>query len=392
MTNQGWTIAIDALPLTERLTGVGHYTVELAKALALAEPSCSVELLYPSTYPGVETDGFCGNRPLNLNLKRVPVGVVGKHWWSFGLPHYLKSEQRAGRGFTVFHGTNFDVPLRRPCATVLTIHDLSQLLHAQTHERRRVRRARRRLPLMARVADAIVTPTEAVRSEVCDVLKVDRTKVVAVPEAARSNFYPATAEEICAVRNRLRLPDKFILTVGTLEPRKNLQVLIEAFEQIGTSGYEDLQLVIVGGKGWLTSDIFERIGLSQLKDRISLMDYLHDDDLRAVYSTCAIFVSSSLYEGFGLPPLEAMACGAPVVASRISAHQEILNDAAQLFDPTNPTELAECLRSLMANDAQREALALAGQRRAAAFSWAQTARKTLEVYEQAYRRFNSRER
>jgi len=383
---------MDALPLTERLTGVGHYTVELARALALEEPAFRYELLYPSTYPEVQTNGFFGNAPANLLLKRVPVGAIGKHWWSFGLPRYLRSEQAAGRSFRVFHGTNFDVPLRRRCATVLTIHDLSQLLLAQTHERRRVSRARRRLPLMARLADAIITPTEAVRSEVCEVLKVAEAKVVAVPEAARSSFYPATAEQICAARKRLGLTDKFILTVGTLEPRKNLQVLVEAFEQVAANGSENLQLVIAGGKGWLSGDIFKRIAASQLKDRILLTDYLHDDDLRTLYSACSIFVYPSLYEGFGLPPLEAMACAAPVVASRISAHQETLGDAAQLFEPASPSELAECLRALMANDAQREALAVAGQSRAAAFSWAQTARQTLRVYEEAHNRFNSRKK
>jgi glycosyltransferase involved in cell wall biosynthesis len=387
MTNHPWKIGIDALPLTEPLTGVGHYTAELARALAATEPSFHYELLYPSTYPAIESDGLPENLPANLQLKRIPVGAIDKHWWSFGLPRYLKSENSSGRPFQVFHGTNFDVPLRRRCATVLTIHDLSQMLHPETHERRRVSRARRRLPLMTRVADAIITPSEGVRREVCDVLKIAAEKVFAVPEAARSTFFPATGEEICSVRSRLGLGENFILAVGTLEPRKNLKVLVEAFEQL--SGSENPQLVIAGGKGWLTGPIFERISNSKKRDRIVLTDYLHDDDLRGLYSACAVFIYPSLYEGFGLPPLEAMACGAPVIASDIPPHRETIGKAAKFFDPVNPTELAECVGSLISNDKERATLSLAGRRRAAEFHWEDTARHTLRVYEEAHRRFHS---
>ena len=392
MIDRPWKIGIDALPLTEPLTGVGHYTVELARALAAAEPSFRYELLYPSTYPAIESDYLPGTLPSNLQLKRIQVGAIDKHWWSFGLPRYLKFENSNGRAFEIFHGTNFDVPLRRRCATVLTIHDLSQVLHPETHERRRVNRARRRLPLMARVADAIITPTESVRSEVCDVLKVAAQKVFAIPEAARSSFYPATGEEICSVRSRLGAGENFILAVGTLEPRKNLKVLVEAFEQIVVGGPENLKLVIAGGKGWLTGPIFERISNSRQKDRIVLTDYLHDDNLRALYSACTVLVYPSLYEGFGLPPLEAMACGAAVIASGIPPHRETLGEAAQFFDPVDSSELARCIRSLISNDEERATLSVAGRRRAAEFRWDNTARQTLRVYEEANKRFHARKK
>src|SRR5712691_9301290 len=143
-------IGLDGLPLTSPKTGVGHYTFELALALARVEPSSGFEVLYPSSYPPIENPQ--GNPfPDNLKLNRVRVGPLGRHWWSTGLPAYIRRN-----GLNLFHGTNYDVPLWRRCATVLTIHDLSHLLHPETHKKRSVKRSHRRLPLMTRTADAII--------------------------------------------------------------------------------------------------------------------------------------------------------------------------------------------------------------------------------------------
>jgi hypothetical protein len=199
----GMYLGIDGLPLTTAKTGVGHYTYELARSLASLAPSSQIELVYPSTYPFIEPgEHDSASLSANLTFNRVRVGPLGTHWWSVGLPRYVRRNK-----LELFHGTNYDVPLWRRCATVLTIHDLSQLLHSETHEKRSVRRARRRLPQMARVADAIITPTESVRSDVCEVLRVSRDKVFAIPEAARTCFQPLAFAETVAVRNRLGVGD-----------------------------------------------------------------------------------------------------------------------------------------------------------------------------------------
>lgn len=377
-------IGLDGLPLTAAKTGVGHYTYELARALASAEPSGEFEILYPSTYATVRPDA--PNSPLlppNLKLNRVRVGPMGRHWWSAGLPRYIRRSH-----LELFHGTNYDVPLWRRCATVLTIHDLSQLLHPETHEKRRVSRARRRLPLMSRTADAIITPTESVRVDVCELLKVSPGKVFAIPEAARACFKPMSFAETADVRRRLGIGNEFLLTVGTLEPRKNLAVLISAFAELATERPENaIQLVIAGGRGWLSSPLFEAIQKSPVRDRIVLTDYLHDDELQALYSSCRAFVYPSIHEGFGLPPLEAMACGAAVIASRIPALEETTGAAALLFDPKSISELTGNILALIDNENARRELAAAGQRRAAEFSWDRTAQQTLQVYAEAVRRF-----
>lgn len=379
-------IGLDGLPLTAPKTGVGHYTFELARALASMQPSSVFEVIYPSTYPPIgPVEGENGAPPPgNLRLNRVRVGPLGRHWWSTGLPSYVRRSR-----LELFHGTNYDVPLWRQCATVLTIHDLSHFLHPETHEKRSVRRARRRLPLMARTADAIITPTESVRGEVCEKFKTSPEKVFAVPEAARASFRPQPFAATADVRRRLGIGNDFLLTVGTLEPRKNLSVLVSAFAEVTRArSQNNIQLVIAGGRGWLSGPLFETIKNSPARDCIVLTDYLHDDDLRALYSSCRAFIYPSVYEGFGLPPLEAMACGAPVIASRIASLQETTGGAALLFDPGSVGELTQNILGLLQDENARRELSTAGQRRAAKFSWERTARETLQVYVAAAKRFS----
>lgn len=375
-------IGLDGLPLTTPKTGVGHYTFELAKALAKLETESRFELLYPSTYPILSMPDTA-SIPANLRLKRVRIGVLGRYWWSAGLPRYIRRT-----AFDLFHGTNFDVPLWRKCATVLTIHDLSPLLHPETHTRRSVRRAHRRLPLMVRTADAIITPAETVRRELCEHLNVSPGKVFAIPEAARDCFQPLQFVDTQSVRLRLGVGDEFLLAVGTIEPRKNLAVLVSAFaEVIRARPPGALQLVIAGGAGWLSGPLFEAIRKSPVRDRILLTDYLHDEDLRALYASCRAFIYPSIYEGFGLPPLEAMACGAPVIVSRIPALTESTGGAAWSFDPQNHGELTEKILRLLSDENARQHLSIAGLQNASEFSWERTARLTWTVYEEAWRRF-----
>jgi glycosyltransferase involved in cell wall biosynthesis len=383
-------VGLDGLPLTQLKTGVGHYTFELASALPRAEPSSSFEIIYPSTYPAINfiDNGKGETPPHNLRLERVRVGLLGRHWWSLGLPRYVRRHN-----IELFHGTNYDVPLGWPCATVLTIHDLSQLLHPETHGKRSIRRARRRLPLMARAADAIITPTESVRREVCENLGIRGEKVLAIPEAARACFRPLAFVETADVRRRLGVGEDFLLAVGTLEPRKNLSLLVDAFEQITRERLRpNTQLVIAGGRGWLSGALLTAIEKSPARDRILLTDYLHDEDLRSLYASCRAFIYPSIYEGFGLPPLEAMACGAPVIASRIPALTEIAGNAALFFDPKSVDELTQRILELLDQERGenvRRAITAAGQQRVAEFSWERTAYQTLQVYIEAAKRFRT---
>lgn len=367
-------IGLDGYPLSEPRTGVGHYTLELALALAAANPADEFQLISPMAFHGSMSEV---QPPSNLSFVQAKSSSLRGHWWSVGLPVYAK---RAG--LDLFHGTNFELPLwNRRRRTVLTIHDLSALRYPELHRSRLVRRARLRLPVAARLASAIITPTAAVKEEVCAKLRLKPAKVQVIAEAPRTAFRPAHHEETLEVKSRLGIEDEFLLFVGTLEPRKNLLTLVAALDQILRHTSWRPQLVVAGGEGWLMEETFAFIKQSNVSEHLRLTGYLNDDELRALYSSCRAFIYPSLYEGFGLPPLEAMSCGAAVIASRIPALQETLGDNATLIDPLDVDGLASAIVDLLQNDEQRRTMAVAGLKHAEKFSWDKAARETHELYQ-----------
>src|SRR5712691_9115155 len=369
-------IGLDGFPLLTPRTGVGHYTFELARSLALLSPSDDFELVAPGPFPGAIIEDLRRNCPDNLRLVTVEGNSIRRRrWWAVCLPLYLRKAS-----LDLFHGTNYEVPLWNKRRSVLTIHDLSVLLHADKHEQHLVRRARRRLSVMARCASMIITPTESVKREVSERLKVDPEKIVVTPEAPRRDFQRMALEKAAETKQRLGIEDEFILFVGTVEPRKNLLTLVRAFDQILRQTSRRPQLVVVGAEGWLMDELFAFIKESAFGDRLRLTGYLDDDHLRALYSSCTVFVYPSIYEGFGLPPLEAMACGAPVFASNIATFQETLGSAAQLVEPNDVEALAASIVEVLDDEDLRRELSRRGLEQAAKFSWERTAQLTLEVY------------
>ncbi|HYG11912.1 MAG TPA: glycosyltransferase family 1 protein [Pyrinomonadaceae bacterium] len=371
-------IAIDGLPLAKPKTGIGHYTFELAHGLAALAPEHDFELVAHAPIEQAFEAAFdAAPPPANLHVVHAPANALSKRWWTIGLPLYVQR-----RGITLFHGTNYKVPLWNRCHTIVTIHDLSLLLHSHTHEEELVRRARLRLPATARMASKIITDSESVKREICEHLRIKPDKIAVVPLAPRRAFRPVAAAASAQARLRLGVADDFILFVGTVEPRKNLLTLVRAFEELTRRTNLSAQLVIAGQKGWLTEELFALVEQSGLSSRILFTGYISDEDLAALYSSCRVCVYPSLYEGFGLPPLEAMSCGAPVITSRIPVIMETVGDAAQLVEPTDVRGLADCIHGLWTSDAERRRLATDGIAHASRFTWERTARLTLDVYEE----------
>lgn len=380
-------IGFDGMALSQPLTGVGVYTLELARAMADLCPGDDLEVVSPDPYVfTLPTKADSNGWPANLSFVHARARLLDRCWWSVGLPRYL-----ARRPVDLFHGTNFELPFwlrpRRP--TVVTVHDLSWLLHPDTHEDRPVHRAQRRFPGMARSATRIITPTETVRRELCAHLRIAPEKVVAIPEAARQPFTPMAPEEAQATKAGLGIGDNFLLYVGTIEPRKDLKTLVRAFEEVAQSQRPTLQLVITGRRGWLIDELLARIQTSSIANRIILTGYLSDEEIRALYSTCRAFIYPSIYEGFGLPPLEAMACGAPVITTRTPSIVEVCGDAALLVEPQSTNELAVAIAHLVDDENARRNYSNSGRRRSAQFSWKQTARATRELYVEASKAFNA---
>ena len=370
-------IGLDGYPLSEPRTGVGHYTFELAHALALTHPADQFELVSPKSFASVAAVVSVAN----LSFINAKSSSLRGHWWSVGLPLYARRAR-----LDLFHGTNFELPLWQRRRTVLTIHDLSALIYPELHRPRLARRARVRLPLAAKMASAIITPTEAIKREVCSRFRLKPDKVSAIHEAPRKFFRPVPLDETTEIRKRLEIKEDFLLFVGTLEPRKNLLTLLKAFDQILRHSSRRPQLVVAGGEGWLMDQTFSFMKESGISQHLRLTGYLDDEELRALYSSCQAFIYPSLYEGFGLPPLEAMACGAPVVASRIPALQETLGDVAVLIEPADVEGLARAIIDILENGDGRLALTSAGLNHAAKFSWEKAANQTYEIYQRVMSR------
>ncbi|HXD33655.1 MAG TPA: glycosyltransferase family 1 protein [Pyrinomonadaceae bacterium] len=373
-------IGIDGLPLNVALTGIGHYTNELALHLAREQSSDKIEVVSPRTF--ISSLNKDVPLPANIGFVRARLAFINRRWWSIGLPRLIRRQP-----YDVFHGTNFEVPLQNVCPSVVTIHDLSMLLHSATHEKRLVRRARSRIPIMARAATMVITPTETVRDEVRQHLGIPLERIVALPEAARDCFQPLNDDQTVQVRKRLGINGEFLLYVGTVEPRKNLETLLRAFEAVCSTHARPLQLVLAGRKGWLIDDLLNSFKRSPDAKQIKLTGYLSDRELCALYSSCAAFVYPSVYEGFGLPPLEAMACGAPVIASQIPSLAEVIGSAARLFTPENAEQLAASIFDVILSDKLRSELSKAGLKHSAKFTWAATAKATREVYVEAIERY-----
>ncbi len=330
--------ALDSTPLTLTSGGLARYVTELHRALTLAFPEDTFTLL---------TDQ---DRQLS---------GLHKRWWLYGLPRLLRES-----GVQVFHGTNFEVPYLGRTPSVMTVHDLSPWKNPEWHSN--ARRVRRRTPLLLNLGRArrILTPSEAVRREVISHFRQSPEKVHAVPLAAADFFRPVDVPPVH--------PRPFFLFTGTLEPRKNVTGLIEAWQQAQTG----IDLILAGRRRADAPSLTAMAGLHFAGE-------VPDEQLAALYSQALAFVYPTFYEGFGLPVLEAMQCGCPVITSQDSAVQEVSKGAA--IHAGSTAELANALRQTAADANLRRAMREAGLLRARAFSWQETARQTRAVYELAVR-------
>jgi glycosyltransferase involved in cell wall biosynthesis len=297
-------------------------------------------------------------------------------WEQFLAPLILR-QQRAD----LFHGTLNVVPLACPVPSVVTIHDLAFIRFPYTFRSYN----RTYLDLATRVsvrrATRILAVSEHTKREVVGLLGVPAERVVVTPNAARVHFHPPAAEALAAFRTRHSLPEQFVLYVGTLEPRKNLTTLLDAYAQIARQSA--VPLLVGGGKGWMYDAVFARLEALGLRDRVHFVGYLDEEELPLWYAAARLFVFPSLYEGFGMPPLEAMACGTPVVTSNSSSLPEVVGDAGLMVAPMDVDALADAIMRLLSDEALHADLRERGLRRAQQFAWHTTAERTRDAYGQA---------
>lgn len=284
----------------------------------------------------------------------------------------------------LFHGLDhIGVPLFAKVGRyVATVHDMIPLLWPQWVTRKHRLVVTAAYYRLRRQADRVIAPSEATKADIVRCLQINPQRIAVIPWGCDERFHPGgDPEHFDAVQQRYRLPSQYLLFVGTLEPRKNLTTLLHAYAMLRSDGCgQDLKLVVAGRAGWLYADIFDTVKTLALDEQVIFTGFVADEDLPDIYRGAQLLVFPSLYEGFGLPILEAMASGVPVLTSASASMPEVAGDAAILIDPHDPEAIAAGMARVLAEDRLRQAMIQKGLARARCFTWESVARRTLELY------------
>ncbi|HVG31487.1 MAG TPA: glycosyltransferase family 1 protein [Pyrinomonadaceae bacterium] len=368
-------IAIDAHSVGAGLAGNESYIANLIEALAAID-TANRYTLYVTRREAVER--FSDRWP------HVTVRLTLPHTPLVRIPLTLSAELRR-RPVDLLH-VQYTAPPLAPCAVVATIHDLSFEHLPETFNRRSRAQLRLTVRRTARLAHQVIAPSEYSRRDLLETYHLPRERVQVTPLAAAPCFMPVPDEE---QRRRTKehygIKGEYILAVGSIQPRKNLVTLIESYRDLRAARPQAKlpQLVLVGKRGWLYGETFDAVNRHSIDGDIRFTGYVRETDLPALYTDALCFVYPSYFEGFGLPVLEAMACGAPVVAGNRTSLPEVLGDAGLLFDPFDTSALTAMLARVIDDGKLRRSLRTRGLERASLFNWRETARRTLEVYERA---------
>lgn len=379
-------IGIDYTAALRQGAGIGRYTRQLVRALLALDTRNEYVLLTASgglraTHLSFQSIAEHANvRRIDLPLSDRSLNIL---WHRLRLPLWVELVSGA---LDVFHSPDFALPPVHRARTLLTVHDLSFMRVPECSAPGLRSYLLRVVPASVRRADVVLADSESTRMDMIELLGVDPDRVRVIYAGVEPCFQRVRDQSVLeAVRNRYRLPARFVLGLGTLQPRKNFERLIAAYAQMRGEARSGLKLVIAGGLGWMCEGIFRRVEELGLQDEVLFPGYVADEDLPALYSMAEVFAFPSLYEGFGLPPLEAMACETPVVASNVSSLPEVLGDAALSVDPLDVPALAQAMLRVLNDAALRAALVRRGVAQARKFTWEQAAGKLLEVYTEARR-------
>jgi glycosyltransferase involved in cell wall biosynthesis len=373
-------LAIDLTPTLQTQAGLGRYAAELAKALLATQPADErLELFY--------TDPQQRQPPAPLHtLPGKRLALASKPWRLRVLLAHLfqRPQDRMIDSPDVFLATDHLLPFLPQTSTIFTIHDVTFISHPHTHSRLNRSYLRLMMPYFLRRAKAVVAVSQCTLQNACQYYPIVATKGYVIYSGVDGHFQPVVDQAVLdLVRSRYKLPAHFWLYVGTIEPRKNLVTLFEAFKQ-ALPQLEGDKLVIAGKKGWLYDEILARLKALGLEDHVLFTGYVPDAELPALYTLAQAFVFPSLYEGFGLPILEAMACGTPVICSNRSSLPEVAGEAALLLSPDNPRGWAEAMSQLKQNESLRADLRERGLRQVKGFTWETTAQHTRQLYREIY--------
>jgi glycosyltransferase involved in cell wall biosynthesis len=377
-------IAIDYTPAVWQGAGIGRYTRELIHAVVAQGAAHEFCLFYAAL-------GARNSQPSNLRDMR---GLLERHAHvrSVGIPlpprRLAQLWHRARAPLPIelvtgpvdlIHAPDF-VPPPSFAPAIVTVHDLSYMVHPECALPSVARYLSAAVPRGLRRAAAIMADSAATKRDLERLLAIDPGRISVVYPGVGAQFRPLPAAELAPVRVRLGLPERFLLFVSTIEPRKNLPRLLEAYAQLDQAIAPPL--VIGGRRGWMYEAVFAAIERLGLRDRVYMLDFVADNDLPALYNLAWAFVYPSIYEGFGIPPLEALACGTPVLTADNSSLPEVVGDAAVVVAADDTHAIAAGLQRIIQDDTLRARLRAAGPARAQRFRWERAAQQVLGLYDQ----------
>ncbi|MCP4417568.1 MAG: glycosyltransferase family 4 protein [Chloroflexi bacterium] len=368
-------IYVDISAAVHARAGLGRYSENLAHALLATQPE-RFGLFYNQGQDG----RFPPSLPTNIPTKSIRWGykpwrmaVLLGQWGRIGFNRLVPDAK-------LFHSTEHLLLPLHSVPTVLTIHDLIPQLFPAYHKKLNYWYLNIAMPLYCRQADAIVAVSQATRQDIVTHFGIDPAKIHVVYEAPASHFQPVSPARVAQIRQTYDLPDRFLIHLSTIEPRKNLSRLLDALKALRHS-FPNLSLVLAGGKGWLYDDFFAKIEADGLNDVVKVLGWVPDEDLPAVLAAADLAVQPSLYEGFGLPILENMASGQVVAASNVGPHPEVGGEAAAYFDPQNVEEITAVIHRLLTDKEEYQHRQQLGLAHVQKFSWERAARETIAIYD-----------
>jgi glycosyltransferase involved in cell wall biosynthesis len=361
-------IGIDGRLVFYHKAGIGQYILRLSQALARIDQEDEF-ILFKSR----KDRTLLVDQP---NFKIQKLWTPSHHRFE----RLAMSVELAPFALDVLHSPDFIPPAGARCPTVITVHDLAFLLYPRFLTRESARYYGQ-VDEAARTAAHIIAVSESTKRDTVRLLGVPEEKITVIYEAAHPLFTPVTNEEALArARAHYDLPEEFILFVSTIEPRKNIPTLLRAFRRLRDNYKSQATLVIAGHRGWLVEEVDAVIEELQLGNTVRCLGGVPNEELVFLYNAAKLFVLPSFYEGFGLPPLEAMACGTPVIVSDTSSLPEVVGDAGWLVHPEDVEGLTVAMYRILSDENLRREMRAKGLKRAATFSWERAARQTIQVY------------